>query len=162
METRRARSLARSPPSAPMPRFLLLALLLSAATAASAQTLSGRLEADDDTLNSGEYVDEYTVVARAGQTVSAVVTSEMFDTYVILVSASGAQAEDDDCTDGETTRSCGALVADVDGEVRVLVTSFAVGETGDYEVTLSLDDGVSVEDGGGTGTSDEGGDTLRP
>ncbi len=126
-----------------MLRTVLALLLCTVAASASAQTYTGRLEADDDTLNSGEFRDEYVVEVAAGQEVSAVVTSEAFDTYVILVSETGAQAEDDDCTDGETTRSCATLLADADGVVRVLVTSFAVGETGDYEVTITALDAVA-------------------
>ena len=133
-----------------MIRLTLAALSLLAAASASAQTYTGRLEAGDDTLASGEYVDEYEVVVSEGQEVSAVVTSDAFDTYVILVAASGAQAEDDDCTEGETTRSCVTLVADEAGVVRVLVTSFAVGETGDYKVAVTVD-GVAVAEDVGDG-----------
>lgn len=115
----------------------LLPLLLVAA-GASAQTYSGALAPGDTTLGSGEYVDEYVVEAQRGETVRAVVTSEAFDTYVIVKTASGAQAEDDDCTDGETTRSCAELAADADGPVRVLVTSFRPGEAGAYRVALDV------------------------
>lgn len=135
-------------------RLFFLVLLAAVATGASAQTFSGRLEASDDTLTSGEFVDEYTVAVAEGERVAAVVTSDAFDTYVILVASSGAQVEDDDCTEGETSRSCGALVADADGEIRVLVTSYAVGETGAYEVEIAVDGEVrpesTAESGGGT------------
>ncbi len=133
-----------------MIRLTLAALVLLAAAGAAAQTYAGRLEAADDTLASGEYVDEYEVPVTDGQEVSAIVTSEAFDTYVILVAASGAQAEDDDCTDGETTRSCITLVADADGVVRVLVTSFAVGETGAYQLVVAVD-GVTLAEEVGDG-----------
>ena len=131
-----------------MPVVRALALLLVAASGAAAQTstdrtYAGALEPGDTTLTSGEFVDEYVVEARAGETVRAVVTSGDFDTYVIVQGASGAQAEDDDCTDGETTRSCVDWVADADGPVRVLVTSFGPGETGAYEVSTQT--GTSLE-----------------
>lgn len=115
----------------------LFALLLAAASGAAAQTYTGRLAAGDGTLNSGEYRDEYRVEAAVGQRVSATVTSGDFDTYVLLISPSGEQAENDDCTDGDTGRSCATFTADVAGAIRVLVTSYAVGETGDYTLTLS-------------------------
>ena len=127
----------------------LLALLsIVAASGASAQSYEGRLEAGDGALNSGEFRDEYTVPVQAGQEVSAVVTSAEFDTYVILVADDGVQAEDDDCTAGETSRSCAALVAPADGEVRVLVTSYAVGETGAYRVEIAVKGPMADDDEG--------------
>ena len=106
---------------------------------ASAQTYTGRLAPGDETLGSGEYVDEYVVDASVGQTVRAVVTSDAFDPYVIVKSASGEQEDNDDCTEGDLTRSCAAFVADRDGLIRVLVTSFEPGETGDYRVVITTE-----------------------
>ena len=118
--------------------MLRLILLVLAVTTASAQTYTGALAPGDTSLTSGEWMDEYVVQAQRGETVRAVVTSRSFDTYVIVKTETGAQAEDDDCTDGETTRSCAELVADADGPVRVLVTSFRPGETGPYRVALDV------------------------
>ena len=119
-----------------MLRSTTLFLLLAASV--SAQTYSGELAEGDGQLNSGELVDEYTVVAARGEVVRAVVTSQAFDTYVILKTAAGQQEEDDDCTEGETSRSCAELAVGESGEVRVLVTSFQTGETGAYEVEISV------------------------
>ena len=115
----------------------LTVLALLAAAPAAAQTHDGRLQPGDETLTSGEYADAYAVEVARGDTVRAVVTSGEFDTYVIVKSETGEQAEDDDCTDGETTRSCALFVADADGPVRVLVTSFQPGETGTYRVEIT-------------------------
>lgn len=120
----------------PMLRLAAVALVLSAAASASAQSYAGRLQPGDGTLASGEFADAFTVEVAEGDTVRAVVTSNEFDTYVIIKTETGAQAEDDDCTEGETTRSCAELVADVTGTVRVLVTSFQAGETGGYQVEV--------------------------
>lgn len=130
---------------------LLVLFCVAAASAAGAQvgpadsvhTASDALTATDPVLSRGEHVREHAVQARRGQTVRAVVTSDAFDTYVILKTASGEQAEDDDCTPGETTRSCAEIVADADGPVRVLVTSFRPGETGPYRLTLAVDQVVT-------------------
>ncbi len=146
-----------------MSRFPILLVLL-AATAASAQTYTGRLAPGDDQLDSGEYLDEYAVQARRGETVRAVVTSQDFDTYVIIKSGSGEQADDDDCTEGETTRSCAEFVADRDGRVRILVTSYEAGETGAYQVEITTSgDGGAVSGGGadgGAGSLGPGDETL--
>ncbi|MEM1117725.1 MAG: caspase family protein [Bacteroidota bacterium] len=141
-------------------RFVLLLLTL-ATTAASAQTYSGRLAPGDVTLGSGEFRDEFSVEAGAGETVEAVVTSDDFDTYVILISPSGAQEENDDCTDGETTRSCATLVNDQAGTVRVLVTSYAVGETGAYALSISTASGPAPQRPSG-GAADAEAGSLGP
>lgn len=130
----------------PMSRFFLFAAVLFFSSSASAQTSFGLLSVGDSTLNSGEFMDEYTVEATVGDTVRAVVTSADFDTYVILVSPSDEQAENDDCTEGETTRSCAEWVADVDGPVRVLVTSFQPGEVGRYEVEVTVTGATNLSD----------------
>ena len=139
-----------------MTRLLLstaaLAALL-AAPASLAQPSPGRLASGDGVLGSGEYVDEYAVRVRQGQTVRAEVTSQAFDTYVIVKTETGAQAEDDDCVDGETTRSCAELAADVDGQVRVLVTSFRPGETGEYRIAISVDGAEAPAQASGTALS---------
>lgn len=114
------------------------------ASVAQAQTYSGRLAAGDETLSSGEYVDAYTVLVQRGQVVRAVLTSQAFDTYLILKSPSDEQAEDDDCSENETTRSCAEFVADRDGHLRVLVTSFRPGESGDYQVTIEVGSAASA------------------
>ena len=115
-----------------MLRSLLTITFLFLAAGATAQTYTGSLDSGDETLESGEYRDAYTIDVTAGEEVSAVVTSSDFDSYVILVSPSGEQEDNDDCTEGDTSRSCATLVADVSGTVRVLVTSYAPGETGAY------------------------------
>jgi hypothetical protein len=134
-----------------MPLRFLPALLLLATAGASAQTYEGQLRPGDDTLTSGEFVDEYAVEAARGDTVRAVVTSDEFDTYVIVKSETGEQAEDDDCTEGETTRSCALFVADADGPVRVLVTSFQPGETGLYRVDITVARSAEAARGDGAG-----------
>ena len=149
-----------------MPRLLLVTLLLAAAPAL-AQTRSGALERGDNTLDSGEFSDSYEVQARSGQTVTATVTSSDFDTYVILKDASDRQEDNDDCSSGETTRSCATFTADQSGTVRVLVTSYTPGETGDYRVEIEVGgSGASGGDrasGGRTsgGRGDAGATALR-
>lgn len=137
--------------------FLLF--LLAASASASAQSYDGHLAAGDDQLPSGEFVDEFTVTPERGQTVRAVVTSDEFDTYVIVKTASDEQAEDDDCTDGETTRSCAELAVDEEGPVRILVTSFKPGETGAYRVTVMVGTPSSA---GGPLLALEPGDVMLP
>ncbi|HEX8298551.1 MAG TPA: pre-peptidase C-terminal domain-containing protein [Rubricoccaceae bacterium] len=143
-----------------MPRLFLLALLL-AASAASAQTRTGTLERGDTTLESGEFTDSYEVRVRAGQTVSATVTSDDFDTYVFIKDEAERQEDNDDCTEGDTRTACVSFTADAAGIVRVVVTSYAPGETGDYRVEITTDDsargGAGRGDGADRATTDRGG-----
>ncbi len=122
----------------------LFVALAGASASPSAQTYSGRLGAGDGQLGSGEFVDEYSVSVERGEAVRATLTSDAFDTFVIVKSATGAQQEDDDCTEGETTRSCATLVADRTGRVRVLVTSFRPGESGEYQVRIDVAPGETA------------------
>ncbi len=142
-----------------MPRLLLLAVLL-ATSAASAQTRSGALAAGDGTLTTGEFTDEYPVSVRAGQTVSVTVTSAEFDTYVIVKDASGRQEENDDCSEGDTGRSCATFTADGAGTLNVIVTSYAPGETGRYQV--EIDAGGGSAPGGASGTTPRRGSARPP
>jgi hypothetical protein len=117
---------------------LLLFALLALADGLHAQTFSGSLQTADATLQSGEYVDTYEVRARAGQTITATLTSSDFDTYLFIKSPSGEQEDNDDCTEGETTRSCVTMTADQTGTYRFIVTSFATGETGAYRLDVAV------------------------
>ncbi|HEX8384559.1 MAG TPA: hypothetical protein VF576_00155, partial [Rubricoccaceae bacterium] len=119
---------------------LALAALL-AAPVASAQSYQGTLAQGDATLTSGEFTDSYEVQARRGQSVTATLTSSDFDTYVIVKSATDEQADNDDCTQGDTGRSCATFTADQDGTVRVIVTSYAPGETGRYALQVVVGSG---------------------
>lgn len=102
-------------------------------------TISGALQAGDDTLDSGEYLDSYTFQGRRGQRVAAELTSSAFDAYIMLTTPSGEQIENDDGTDGTNSRLDTALSED--GEYTVAVTSFAAGETGSYRFSVSPSEG---------------------
>ena len=124
-----------------MSRLLVLLALVLAARAATAQSHDGTLAADDATLTSGEFADDYSVDLRAGETLWATLSSDDFDTWVIVKDDRDRQEDNDDCTTGDTHRSCVAFTADHDGAVRVIVTTYRPGEAGAYRVDLSTGDG---------------------
>ncbi len=62
--------------------------------------------------------------------------SSEFDPYLILVSPSGADVQNDDYQ-GSANRSRIEKVLDEIGEWRVLVTSYRPGESGAYEVSIT-------------------------
>lgn len=128
------------------------------------EPVSGMLEAGDNTLSSGEYVDAYAFTARRGQRVRAELTSSAFDAYIMLSTPSGDQTDNDDGDDG--TDSVLDMVLAEDGEYRLRVTSYAPGETGSYRLVVNPSQGsarqVSVPGGARifavmVGVSDYGG-----
>lgn len=134
-----------------MRRSLPLLALLSVSTAGfpapsrmdtlmPGESRAGRLEAGDATLPSGEFRDAWGFIGTAGQRVTVDVTSEDFDTYLILVRPDGTQMQNDDGGEGTNSRLSQRLRAE--GRYGVIVTSYSAGETGSY--TLSVREGLAA------------------
>ncbi|MFC1628154.1 pre-peptidase C-terminal domain-containing protein [Gemmatimonadota bacterium] len=121
-----------------------------------AESYTGRLESGDTSLPSGEYVDNYSFEARAGQHIVVELRSTDFDTYLMVKSPSGDQTENDD-HDGDVNISRVEIDAGESGTWSILATSFEKGETGSYEVIIS----VSGDGGGGGGTRRESGSLAK-
>jgi hypothetical protein len=100
------------------------------------QAVSGSLDAGDDTLQTGEYVDNYRFTGRRGQRVAVELTSSAFDAYTILRTPSGDQQDNDDARDGTHDSRLDTVLAE-DGEYEVQVTSYAPGETGSYRFSVT-------------------------
>jgi len=98
-------------------------------------TVGGTLQSGDETLDSGEFVDNFTFRGQRGQRVAAELTSSAFDAFIILTTPSGEQLDNDDGEDGTNSRLDTVLAED--GEYQVRVTSFAPGETGSYRFSLA-------------------------
>jgi len=107
-----------------------------------AETHQGNLEEGDDQLEEGEFYDEYSIRAQAGQTILLDLRSPDFDTFLILETPSGNWEQNDDW-EGDSMHSRIELVAPETGTYAVRVTSFIAGEMGAY--TLE----VAVAEGGG-------------
>ena len=105
------------------------------------RTESGSLSAGDRTLDSGEYADLYNVSADQGETIVIEMTSSAFDPYLILRPPGGTQVDNDDFN-GDRTRSRIEYVATQGGSFDVIATSYAVGESGDYRVTMEVGEGI--------------------
>ncbi len=113
------------------------------ATAASGPRIEqNSLAAPDDTLRSGEFADSYEFDGRPGQRVAIDLTSDAFDTYLILQDPNGEQIENDDAD------RPGHSVIEMDvtesGTYTVLVTSFEPGETGAYQLSIDLVEGAAT------------------
>lgn len=120
-----------------------LGALLLVATA-GAQTHTGSLEDGDQTLEgSGEYMDAYTFEAQEGQLITVTMTSDAFDTYLIVQSPGGERTMNDDA--GGSDRSQVDMVASEGGTWTVVATSFSSGEVGPYEVVIETGKIADVE-----------------
>lgn len=120
---------------------------------------SGRLRRGDETLESGEFVDRYTIEAQAGQHLVFRVTSDDFDTYLIAQPPEGEQLDNDDHA-GSTSQSYIEATATTSGAWQVQVTSFKPGEDGNYELTMSVHNSDRFYDAGDAVPIDPSGANL--
>ena len=115
-----------------------LFIVLLASTACSQDGAhSGSLESGDPTLQDGEYYDAYPIEVQAGQWIEVDLQSDDFDTYVVVLSPSGANEQNDDF-EGSTNRSALRMQATESGTWQVYATSYAGGETGRYSLSISV------------------------
>ncbi|KPK79154.1 MAG: hypothetical protein AMS25_13660 [Gemmatimonas sp. SM23_52] len=106
------------------------------AGAPSTQNHRGRLESGDSQLSSKEYYDRYSFQGNAGDVVLADLFATDFDPFLILLSPSGKDTQNDDY-EGSANRSRIEKVLEESGEWRVVVTSYEAGETGAYELSIT-------------------------
>jgi hypothetical protein len=108
---------------------------VEATAIAFGRTITSQLGKDDDALSSGEYLERYSFTGRRGQPVTIDLSSDEFDTYLILRSPSGDQQDIDDS--GDTLNSRFERVLEEDGVYTILATSYAPGATGTFSLALS-------------------------
>jgi len=98
------------------------------------QQISGVLIDEDSTFTGGEYYDNYELEGRPGQSITLDLRSDEFDTYLILRQPNGEELTNDD-TDGSNSRIEATLPEA--GSYEVVVSSFAGGETGEYQLNIT-------------------------
>lgn len=98
--------------------------------------ITGDLRADDETLDSGKYVDAYVFSGRRGERVSLALQSGAFDAFLVLLGPDGTEIyeENDDGPDGSRNSRIDTVLQ-ADGEYTIGVTSYGAGETGSYRFT---------------------------
>jgi hypothetical protein len=94
----------------------------------------GTLQAGDDTLDDGSYIDYYTVDLEQGQTVSFGVVSADFETYLGIMKPSGEILELDEQQDMNRSRI--NLTVEETGTWFVFVTSVSSGQEGNYLLSI--------------------------
>jgi len=119
--------------------FLLGLLGLTLAGPATAQTYRGTLSGTDNQLESGEFVDWYTIVAQEGETLLIVMesTSE-FDPYLLLRGPNEQNRDNDDAEAGDLVHSRIEHTVTAGGTFQVGATSYVPGETGSYALTIQV------------------------
>ncbi len=103
----------------------------------SGRPVRGQLVRGDDTLQSGEYADDWAFPVRRGQIYELNLSSSAFDSYLIVRGPGGLSEDNDDDPAARGSRDSRVrFTAPADGQVVVSATSYQTGETGAY--TLSL------------------------
>jgi hypothetical protein len=95
----------------------------------------GALAAGDAQLTSGEWSDTYELSWPVGTTVHLEARSAAFDTYLIVRTPSGRQTDNDDQVPGNLNAALDFVVSEP-GVHRVMVTSYAPGMSGAYELAI--------------------------
>jgi len=101
----------------------------------------GNLGQGDGQLDSGEFVDTYTFLGRAGDRVSLSMTSSDFDAYLLVNGPGDFSEENDDGSEGDTGAALDLRLPS-DGTYRVMATSYEPGESGRY--ALAFQDAGSI------------------
>lgn len=104
---------------------------------------SGALTSDDETLDSGEYADLYSLEVQAGEFIVVDLRSADFDPYLIVHAPEGEQLDNDD-HEGDASRSLISFAAASAGTVDIIATSYKPGETGTYDVRIDRSAAVAL------------------
>lgn len=101
------------------------------------QSVSGELSTNDAQRRSGKYEDVYMIDGRRGQRVQLDLSSEAFDSYLVVTGPEGFNLANDDQDGADTLNSRIVLQFPADGRYRISATSFRSGESGAYRLQAS-------------------------
>lgn len=112
------------------------------------QTVSGTIATGDLVLQQDNSLyDDYTIEVDSGWTIHATMTSNDFDTYLILMDPSGSKAafnDDDASLGGRGTNSQVTHVATSAGTYHIYANSYQSGQTGAYQLTYQAGPAGSI------------------
>lgn len=113
-----------------------------------------QLTSNDNTSDDGRYQDIYSFTANRGADIEIEMNSAAVDTHLSIITPTGQSIENDDYQ-GSTDRSLISLNLEESGRYRVIASTYASGETGDYRLSLNsgtallrVDDSISSSSGG--------------
>ncbi|MDQ1674836.1 MAG: hypothetical protein QOC98_3398 [Frankiaceae bacterium] len=104
---------------------------------APGQTVAGELSSNDAQRRSGKFEDVYVIAGHRGQRLQLDLSSDAFDSYLVVTGPEGFNLANDDQDGADTLNSRIVLQFPSDGAYRVSVTSFRSGETGAYRLQAS-------------------------
>lgn len=127
----------------PCARRLVVALLVASPASLSAaqlplrfgDTISARLTAADSTFGDGSHYRTYVFTGAVGDTVTADLTSDDFDAYLVLTDAVGNRLTADD-DDGGACNARLTYVLPAEADYRVYATSSKPAEVGGFRLSL--------------------------
>lgn len=109
------------------------------------KVFDGELSLIDETLESGEFYDSYTLRLKKGQEVSFDMTSKQVKVYLIVVDPDGNQYDvgdgsEDEASLGSQTKM--TIPITKNGKYEITATSYSVDETGSYSIGVSIKNDV--------------------
>ncbi|MBW8305168.1 MAG: PPC domain-containing protein, partial [Brevundimonas sp.] len=114
-------------------------------TLAVGRTVGGSLASGDEQLETGEFIDTWTLRGRRGQQLDIRLTSTDFDPYLMVRGPGDFSSDNDDDAGVEDSRNSRLLVTlPADGEYQVSATSYEAKESGDYRLAVLDGAGVSA------------------
>lgn len=103
----------------------------------SGETVEGRLEPGDDTLDDGSYFDTEYFTGSAGETVTLTLESEAFDPFLHVMSMEGETEKIADNDDGGPGNDAHLeLTLPSDGKYAIVINSYSEGSTGPYQLSI--------------------------
>ena len=101
------------------------------------RTVSGRLTGGDEQLETGEFIDTWTLRGRRGQQLDIRLTSTDFDPYLMVRGPGDFSSDNDDDAGVADSRDSRLLVTlPADGDYQISATSYAAKESGDYRLAV--------------------------
>jgi hypothetical protein len=118
-------------------------------TLAPDRAAAGSLAQGDRRLEAGEYVDDWRMPVRRGQTYTVTLQSADFDAYLMVRGPGGLSEDNDDDPSRRGGRDSRlTFTAAADGVVDISATSFGSNETGRYQI-LASETARATDSGGG-------------
>ena len=117
----------------------------AAGAIAVGRTVGGALTGGDEQLETGEFIDTWTLRGRRGQQLDIRLTSTDFDPYLMVRGPGDFSSDNDDDAGVADSRDSRLLVTlPADGEYRISATSYAAKESGDYRLAVLEGAGVTA------------------
>lgn len=101
------------------------------------RTVSGSLAGGDEQLDTGEFIDTWTLRGRRGQQLDIRLTSSDFDPYLMVRGPGDFSSDNDDDAGVDDSRDSRLLITlPADGDYRISATSYEPKESGAYRLAV--------------------------